>query len=154
MLSTVCATFLIHFLGYILVLATLAILGVPLVWSMLPAALYFVLLALLLTTGLSLIVSSLRVFLKDFQHAIPLLLTLWFFATPVLYSPSLIPETVRPYIELNPMAYIIMNIRDTVLFGHWAPTAIDGLAFLATVAVLYVGYWFFRRCSPRFEDFL
>jgi ABC-type polysaccharide/polyol phosphate export permease len=152
--STVLATFLIHLGGYILVLLTLALIGKPLVWAMLPVALYFLCLVLLLAVGLGLFVAALRVFLKDIQHAMPLVLTVWFFATPVIYSPSLLPESARAYMNFNPMAYIIERIRQGMLFGEWHPSVVDGCALFASVAVLLIGRWFVRRCSPRFEDFL
>ena len=152
--STVLATFLTHLAGYSVVLLVLALMGKPLVWFMLPVVLYHMVLVLLLATGLGLIVAALDVFLNDVEHGVPLLLTMWFFSTPILYSPSLLPEWIRPYLDLNPMAYIVVNIREAMLAGQWIPGWIDGVAILASFGVLVFGRWFFNRCSPRFEDFL
>lgn len=152
--STVLASFLTHLAGYAVIMLALALMGKPLVWFMIPLVLYFMFLVLLLTLGLGLIVAALDVFLNDVEHGVPLLLTMWFFATPILYSPSLLPARVLPYLDLNPMAYIVIRIRQAMLDGWWVPTWVDGIALLASVAVLLFGHWLFKRCSPRFEDFL
>lgn len=152
--STVFATFLTHLAGYSVVLLVLALMGKPLFWLMLPVVVYYMFLVLLLAVGLGLIIAALDVFLNDVEHGVPLLLTMWFFATPILYSPSLLPAKVVPYLDLNPMAYIVSNIRQAMLEGQWVPNWIDGAALIASVTVLIVGRWFFKRCSTRFEDFL
>jgi ABC-type polysaccharide/polyol phosphate export permease len=152
--SKVLATFLIHLLGYAVVLFVLALMGKPILWLMLPVTLYYLCLVLALTIGLALFLAALDVFLNDVEHAVPLLLTMWFFATPILYSPSLLSPKVVPFLDLNPMAYIISSIREAMLQGIWMPSWRDGAALVATVCVLLGGRWFFNRCSSRFEDFL
>jgi lipopolysaccharide transport system permease protein len=152
--STVIAAFLTHLAGYSVIMLVLALMGKPLFWLMLPLVLYYMLLLLLLALGVGLIVAALNVFLNDMEHAVPLLLTMWFFATPILYSPSLLPDKVVAFLDLNPMAHIVVNIREVMLGGEWILTWFDGLAPIASVGVLVFGRWFFKRCSPRFEDFL
>lgn len=152
--SIVIAAFLTHLAGYTVILLVLALMGKPLFWMMLPLVLYYMFLVLLLALGVGLIVAALDVFLNDVEHAVPLLLTMWFFSTPILYSPSLLPDNLVAYLDLNPMAYIVDSIRQVMLQGQWTPTLVDGFALIASVCVLLFGRWFFNRCSPRFEDFM
>jgi ABC-type polysaccharide/polyol phosphate export permease len=152
--ASVLSNFSLHFIGYIVVLAILALTGTELYWAYLPLLLPILAMVLLFTLAISLIVATLQVFLRDVQHAMVAILTLWFFATPVLYSPTLIPEVARPYLMLNPMAYYVTRLRDVLLHGQWQPAWGDAIALLGSLALFAFALWLFKRCSGRFEDFL
>ena len=152
--SSVISNFGLQIIGYAAVLLVLAVLGTPLSWALIPLILPFLLMAFLFTMSVTLVVATLQVFIKDVSHAMGAILTLWFFSTPVLYSPTLIPEAVRGYLMLNPMAFYITRIRDVLLQGFWLPQWADAIALLLTVLGFIFSLWMFRRCSQRFEEFL
>ena len=79
---------------------------------------------------------------------------LWMFASPVLYPASLVPESMRFYYGLNPMAGVIEGFRWAVL-GKAAPDwGMVGVS-LGVVAVLLVGgVMFFRRVERTFADLI
>ena len=108
---------------------------------------------LVFTAGLGLILSATNVFFRDVRHVVGLLLTLWFYLVPVLYSVELVPEGARGLYLANPMATIIESARRATFPGHgevqWAFVA---LAALTSAATFVVGLVVFRRLEPRFAE--
>ena len=116
------------------------------------AAPAFVLLAAAAALAPGTWLAALNVRYRDVRYAIPFLVQIWLFATPVVYSSTLVPERWRPLLGLNPMATVVDGFRWMI-----APTAsfpVRGLAISITVvAVLLVtGLYFFRRVERSFAD--
>ncbi len=65
----------------------------------------------ILLIGISLIVSSISVYVRDLQHLIGVALQLFFYATPIVYSANVIPDNLKWILNLNPMTYIIEVIE-------------------------------------------
>jgi lipopolysaccharide transport system permease protein len=78
-------------------------------------------------------IASLNVLYRDVRHALPFLLQVWLYATPVLYSPLLVPARWRWLLALNPMTGIVLGFRH-VLLG--TPFDLDLAAGSACAAVL------------------
>ena len=114
----------------------------------------FVGLALMTALSVSLWLSALNVKYRDVASVVPLMTQLWMFASPVLYPASLVPESMRFYYGLNPMAGVIEGFRWAVL-GKAAPDwGMVGVS-LGVVAVLLVGgVMFFRRVERTFADLI
>lgn len=152
--ATVTATFLLHMLGYAAVLVALALWGKPLHFEMLPVILPALLVLYVLALGFAFLLSATQVYLKDTQQIMASLMMLWFFATPVIYSKSLLPESVRQWLFLNPVYPPIDFIHQALLFGTDLPwLALLGTAVFAGVLLL-VSVRAFDRLSARFEDFI
>jgi len=105
-----------------------------------------VVLQALLTVGLALIASSLTVLFRDVRDLLASALTLWFFATPIIYPLSAAPGRVQRVLRLNPMTPLVESYQE-ILF-HDGPY--DAWATLLTVAVFsvvvfFVGYFIFNR---------
>jgi ABC-2 type transport system permease protein/lipopolysaccharide transport system permease protein len=108
---------------------------------------------LMFTVGVALITSSVVVYARDMMHALPIILQLGLFATPVAYDMSVIPEGFRmTYSFLNPLAPLIEDYRRTVLFGQSPQWAYFLAATTTSVVVLCFGYWLFKRLETRFAD--
>jgi len=107
-----------------------------------------------LTIAVVLLGSALLVFFRDVRFVVPLLTQVWMYATPIIYPVSLVPERFRVLYFLNPMASVIDGYRRVLLTGE-APR-VDGLALGAavTMALLAVGYLFFKRSEPAFADLI
>ncbi len=152
--ATVTATFLLHMIGYAVVLLALALWGKPLHYEMLPAIIPAIGVLYLLALAFGFLLSALQVYLKDTLQIMNSLLMLWFFSTPVIYSESLLPESIRQWLWLNPVYPPINFIHQALLFGEnlpWFPLL--GTAVFAA-ALLWLSVRVFERLSARFEDFI
>src|SRR5258708_1010556 len=98
------------------------------------------------TLGCALILSALTVHFRDIRDILSNVLTLWFFATPIIYSYKYAPELARRFMNFNPFAHLAISYQEILFFpgpfGHWKWLAAMGVA---SVAFLLVAYWFFAR---------
>jgi len=110
------------------------------------------LLALLTAFGIGLWLSALNVQYRDIQHAVPFLVQIWLFATPIAYPSSLLSEPWRTIYGLNPMVGVVEGFRWGLL-GTGRPPGIPLLVSAAAALVLVVsGAFFFRRVERTFAD--
>lgn len=115
---------------------------------------YFFLLGLL-AIGIAWIVSSLHVYLRDTAQVVTVVLTFWFWFTPIFYTESMIPEGKLRYILwANPLAYFANAYRDRLLTAQ--PPRLGELAIIAAYGVLafVLGGLFFRHLKRGFADVL
>lgn len=110
--------------------------------------------AAFLCLGLTWLVASLGVFLRDLGHLMPLLLQVVFFSTPVIYPADSVPERFRAAVQLNPLAWVVENVRRLLFSG--APPDWRGLLVWATVtaAIMVLGYAWFMKTKRGFADVL
>ena len=108
---------------------------------------------LVLTMGLALLVSVLTVRYRDVRDLLANGLTLWFFATPIVYSLSDAPASVRPWLNLNPFTHLAMAYQE-VLFvpGPFTGWRRLGAVAAASVAVLAAGYAVFDRMRDTLPE--
>jgi lipopolysaccharide transport system permease protein len=122
----------------------------PLAWNLVAVPL-LILVVLAITVGMSLLFSALNVYYRDFAYALPFLLQVWMYASPVVYSSSLIPEQWRLLYGLNPMVGVIDGFRWALLGGVMPVTSIIEAAMVGGVMLL-VGAWVFNRVERGFAD--
>ena len=104
--------------------------------------------------AISFFFSATQVRFRDIGVAMPLLLQVWLFATPVIYPLSAVPARLRPFYELNPMVGVIENFRKVMLKGE-APE-IESLLISAAVSLilLVLSYLYFKRVEATMADFV
>lgn len=153
-LSTVTATFGMNLAGYAAVLLVLALFGTPLQWVGILPAIPLLALLFLFACALALWLSALQVFIRDVSQVLPPLMTFWFFATPILYSASLLPPSIAAVMRFNPMSWYVEKLRAFLLFGDYRLGLADLAVPLLTLLLLWAGLRFFRRVGNHFEDFL
>ncbi|MEJ8569021.1 ABC transporter permease [Elongatibacter sediminis] len=153
-LSMVVATFLMNMAGYAAVLVVLSLTGTDIHWLGVVAMLPVLVLLAVLAGAIGLVMSALQVFVRDVAQILPPLMTFWFFTTPILYSPTYLPDRLAEVIAWNPMAWFVGFVRAAALQGELHP-GLAGIAIAVSALLLFwLGLRFFRRLSGHFEDFL
>ena len=109
-------------------------------------------LQILFTLAVMLITSAVHVHFRDIGHAIPLLLQIWMFATPVAYPLSSIPASLMPWYVLNPMVGIIDGYRRALLHASSPEFAYLGIAFAVALVAIGIAYAVFKRAERGFAD--
>lgn len=107
---------------------------------------------IMLIMGVSFFLSAGNVFFRDVEHAVGLLLMVWMYLTPIVYSPALIPVNLKIYFYLNPMTGIINSYRDVVLFGTLPDLWVFGYSAIVSTAIFILGYLYFKNRSKYFAD--
>lgn len=97
--------------------------------------------------------AAINVRYRDVKYAIPFLIQLWLFASPVAYSSNLVPERFRVLFSLNPMTGVIDAFRWAAL-GAPRPDATIVVSAVATLVILLGGLAYFRRVERSFADTL
>jgi lipopolysaccharide transport system permease protein len=145
---------LIDFLVSLAVLAVLmALYRVPLTWHVL-ALPFFLLLTAMLGIGVSLWLSALNVQYRDFMYALPFLIQVWMYASPVVYSARLVPERWRLLFSLNPAVGFIEGFRWSLLGASSLTPAMVLLTTGLGLLTLLGGAYVFRRIERSFADML
>lgn len=106
----------------------------------------------LLLIAISLIVSSISIYIRDLQHLIGVALQLLFYATPIVYASETIPEQFKWILNINPMTYIINGYRD--IFYNQTMIELKPLLILLACAILacIVGYLIFNKLQKGFAE--
>jgi lipopolysaccharide transport system permease protein len=144
--------YLTHVIGFTIFLVYLTFKGyLSVSWILLP---FIFGLQFLFTLGLVAVISALCVFLRDLQQMIALMLTIWFFLTPIIYPISLIQsESVQRLFLLNPMHSFISAYREIILLGTVSPVHL--MIIIPISIISYVsGGWLFMRIKHAFGDVL
>jgi lipopolysaccharide transport system permease protein len=119
-------------------------------WLALPVPL---LLLVVPALALGLALSALNVYYRDVRYVLPFILQLALFATPVVYSLSVVPGRWRPVYEiLNPVAAAIEGLRRIVLHGEWPEFGVTTAAFAWSALLLLGAYVLFKRLERGFSD--
>jgi homopolymeric O-antigen transport system permease protein len=104
------------------------------------------------TMAASLITSVIQVRWRDVGVALPLVVQLWLFASPVIYPLSAVPATWRPWYLLNPMAGIIGAFRDVLLHGRSPEPVPLVYSLIVTLVTLPIAYAIFKRSEATMAD--
>lgn len=152
-MARVVGAFALHAAGFAVVLVLLAAGGVALQWQYVPAAFALWPLLMLFSFGLGLGLSVWQVFFRDMATALPMVMTLWFFLTPIFYAREMLPDAAKPFAALNPLTGFVQATRHLLLDGQLDVRSI-GFATLAALVVAGLGIAMFSRLKTRFEDFL
>ena len=152
--SAVASSFLIHGAGFCAIVVALRLFGVPVDLLALPLALGGLAQLFVFALGLAFLLAALQVFVRDLASALPQLLMIWMFASPIFYARDSLPLRYQHWMDWNPITYYTELIR-AVLLGTGDVHPGKALAALAVASAAFIlGLAVFRRLKPHFEDFL
>ncbi len=121
-------------------------------WPLLTLPL-FALLALATSLAVGLWMSALNVQYRDVRYVVPIMVQLWMYVSPIIYSSSSIPARWRPLYAVNPMASVAEGFRWALLGGNQpAPGPMLLLSLASVAAILAGGLFYFRRMEKTFAD--
>jgi lipopolysaccharide transport system permease protein len=103
---------------------------------------------------MSFFLSATQVRFRDLGVAVPLLLQVWLFATPVIYPLSAVPAQLRSLYELNPMVGVIESFRQVILKGGAPETGSLLLSAGISIVLLILSYLYFKRVEATMADFV
>ena len=116
----------------------------PLVW--LPVSLF--------ALGWSYVIASLGVFIRDIGSITGVVVTMVFFLSPIFYPLSAVPEKLRIYCQINPIAMFVQDARRVVLWGQMPNWLWFGMYFFVSIAVFTLGFAWFMKSKKAFADVL
>jgi len=108
----------------------------------------------LMTLGLSWFLASFGVYVRDIAQAIGMLTTILLFMSPIFYPVSALPEKYRIFIYLNPLTFIIEQIRDVLILGKVPSWSGWCLTMLLGISMAWLGLGWFQRTRKGFADIL
>jgi lipopolysaccharide transport system permease protein len=123
---------------------TVAILMVPVL----------VLVAVAAALGVTSALSAINVKYRDVRYIVPFAVQIWLFATPVVYSSTLLDPPWRTVSAINPMVGVVEGFRWAVLGGHHAPWALMAVSAASAMLLLLGGLAYFDHVERGFADVL
>ncbi|MFZ2025585.1 MAG: ABC transporter permease [Microgenomates group bacterium] len=143
-----------NFLLALFILGIIATIGGFEVVERLPSLFFALMLLLVFTTGLSLLTSALHVKYRDVAFFVQALLTVWFYATPIVYTLSVIPERLLFLWNLNPMTSIVLLLQHSFLNLSFPNSQILQINIALILLIATLGVLVFRRESKNFDDWI
>jgi len=132
---------LIGMMAYYKIMPTASVIWLPL----------FFLLAFITALGVGFWLSAMNVMFRDVRYALPFLMQIWLFATPIAYSASLLKGVWKTLYGLNPMAGVVEGFR-WALLGTPRPGPMILVSSAVSIVLLASGAYYFRRMERSFAD--
>jgi len=109
---------------------------------------------MLLSLGFGWILSSLGVFVRDIGQLIGVFTTALLFLSPVFFPVSALPESFQPWLNLNPLTFIIEQTRDVLIWGRMPDWEGLTLYLIGAGIFAWLGYFWFQKTRKGFADVL
>jgi lipopolysaccharide transport system permease protein len=106
----------------------------------------------LLTLGLTWLLASLGVFLRDVRQLVGVAVTMLMFLSPVFYPVTAVPERFRAILYLNPLTIVLEQSRELVFFGHRLDWKLWAISVIATAIIAWLGFAWFSATRRGFAD--
>ena len=104
----------------------------------------------LFTAGCAFFFAAANVFFRDVSHIVQIVLSGWFYLSPVLYSIDFLPAKYKLLLRFNPMLYILNGFRMAIYYGQLPTMQNIGASLALGTITLILGYSVFRRVERSF----
>jgi ABC-type polysaccharide/polyol phosphate export permease len=108
----------------------------------------------LFTLGVGLVFATANVFYRDVSHIVQILLSAWFYFSPIIYSLDFIPAKYHWLFRMNPMLYVLNGFRLSIYYGILPSLGSLALSLGCGVAALIIGFSVFRRYQNSFVYYM
>ncbi len=108
----------------------------------------------LFVTGIGMFIAASNVFYRDIKYIVPLTVQLLFFASPIFYSVSRVPEGLLRWYLLNPMAVVIDGFRKAIIHGTTPALGPLAVSLAVSVVCCALAYAYFKRVEFKFADLI
>jgi lipopolysaccharide transport system permease protein len=112
----------------------------------------FVISMMLLALGISMLLAAINVRYRDVKYALPFIIQIWLFVTPIIYPVTFLPAKYQKVLALNPMAGIVEGLRACLFSAHQMPWKLVEISWAVTLLLLIVGALYFRKTERTFAD--
>lgn len=112
----------------------------------------FAILSLFVAIGVGLWISAFNVYYRDFTYALPFLIQVWMYASPVVYSAQMVPDRWTIAYDLNPLVGMIAGFRWCLLGSGTFPLASTSISLAVSILLFIGGTMVFRRIERNFAD--
>ena len=144
-----------HMVFIIILVVLLLIQGIPItIYSF--QFIYYLFCFSMLALGISWLVSSLNVFIRDVGQIVALLLQIGFWVSAIFWDINMFSEKIQMWLMLNPFIYVVQGYRDSFIsgIGFWHQGAYNLYFWGVTLITLLGGAFVFRKLRPQFADVL
>jgi lipopolysaccharide transport system permease protein len=102
--------------------------------------------------GLGMVLGVLNVFFRDVGQFFGIFVTFWFWLTPIVYPPTILPERLQPLMALNPMASIVGALQGVLVKGEWPQWGTLVYPLALAVVLCLLGLHLFRKNAGEMVD--
>ena len=120
------------------------IMGIPLSWKLIYYPI-FILNLIILSLGVSLILSTISVYFKDIKQFWELVILLMFWINPIFFAKQKVFNMFPSLLYANPLAGIIINSRDVLMYGKEPDWFLAAYNYFYALVVLAIGLWVFKK---------
>jgi lipopolysaccharide transport system permease protein len=150
--SAVVSSFMIQACGFAVVLLVLRLFGFSVSFWAIPLVAIGMFTLLLMSTAVGLVLAALQVFIRDVEQLLTQVMSVLFYATPILYPMASVPAWMANVMQWNPLVHVLEPIRTALLVPGEPRYGLITLSVALVLLAFYMARRFFLKLSPHFED--
>lgn len=151
-ISYVTSGFVNMLFSFIVIIAVILVSGIgfnPVAWLYLPI---IMIVEYIMALGGAMVTCALTVYFRDLEYILGIITMAWMYMTPIIYSIEMVPEKLRPLLNLNPMTPVIVAYRNILYYKQIPELGTLLWAFVLGLVVLFIGVVVFNKLQRGFAE--